>query len=43
MEVLPPPLWPGISIETGDEMLDHRQILELYSSGSYPLQRSGVR
>jgi hypothetical protein len=43
VEELPPPLWPGISVETESETLDHRQVLELYSSGSYPLARSGTR
>ena len=43
IEELPPPLWPGISVEIGDETLDHREVLELYSSGSYPLERSGTR
>lgn len=43
MEELPPPLWPGITVEIGDETLDHRRILELYSSGAYPLQRSAAR
>jgi hypothetical protein len=40
MEELPPPLWPGISLESGDDTLDHRQISELYTSDNYPLQRS---
>jgi hypothetical protein len=40
VEEVPPPLWPGITLETGDETLDHRQILELYSAGEYPLVRN---
>jgi hypothetical protein len=43
VEELPPPLWPGITVEIGDETLDHRRVLELYSSGSYPLERSGTQ
>jgi hypothetical protein len=42
MEELPPPLWPGISVEVDDQTLDHRQISELYSSERYPLDRSGA-
>ena len=37
IEEVPSPLWPGITVEIDDETLDHRRILELYSSGSYPL------
>jgi hypothetical protein len=40
MEEVPAPLRAGISIEAGDETLDHRQVMELYSSGAYPLERS---
>jgi hypothetical protein len=42
MEELPPPLWPGISVEVDDRTLDHRQIMELYGSDRYPLERSGA-
>lgn len=40
IEELPPPLWPGISLETGDETLDHNQVLKLYKAETYPLDRS---
>jgi hypothetical protein len=40
VEELPPPLWPGISLETGDETLDHNQVLKLYRADAYPLNRS---
>jgi hypothetical protein len=43
IEELPPPLWPGISVEVDDQTLDHRQILELYSSDRYPLERISAR
>jgi hypothetical protein len=40
IEEVPAPLWPGITVETGDETLDHRQILELYDSRGYPFTRN---
>ena len=43
IEEVPSPLWPGITVEIDDETLDHRRILELYSSGSYPLSRNGAQ
>jgi len=42
IEELPQPLWPGISVEIDDRTLDHREILELYKSRKYPLERSGT-
>jgi hypothetical protein len=42
IEEVPAPLWPGISVETGDETLDHRQVLDLYKARDYPFSRNRV-
>lgn len=39
MEEMPAPLRPGITMEVDERTFDHREILNLYDSRSFPLER----
>ncbi|MBA3517935.1 MAG: hypothetical protein H0T75_09895 [Rhizobiales bacterium] len=39
IEELPAPLWPGITMEVNERTFDHREILHLYDSTLFPLER----
>lgn len=40
MEELPATLLPGISMEVGEETLDHQQIVRLYEDPRYPFTQA---